>query len=101
MAVVLCCSGWLSLTVGMATLAPPAHAADVPGTTPEPPSEITVTAPRGTANGGIEPLFGPPALAARICIFSGATEGDPRMASDRPVGNRGGKVTGGYLMLGR
>jgi hypothetical protein len=47
----------LSLTVGMATLAPPVHAADVPGTTPEPPSEITVTAPRGTANGGIEPLL--------------------------------------------
>jgi iron complex outermembrane recepter protein len=47
----------LSLTVGVATLAPPVHAADVPGTTPEPPSEITVTAPRGTANGGIEPLL--------------------------------------------
>ena len=47
----------LSLTVGMATLAPPVHAADVPGTTPEPPSEITVTAPRGTASGGIEPLL--------------------------------------------
>jgi TonB dependent receptor len=46
-----------SLTVGMATLALPVHAADVPGTTPEPPSEITVTAPRGTANGGIEPLL--------------------------------------------
>jgi hypothetical protein len=41
----------------MATLAPPVHAADVPGTTPEPPSEITVTAPRGTATGGIEPLL--------------------------------------------
>ena len=47
----------LSLAVGMATLAPPVHAADVPGTTPEPPSEITVTAPRGTATGGIEPLL--------------------------------------------
>ena len=47
----------LSLTVGMATLAPPVHAADVPGTTPAPPSDITVTAPRGTASGGIEPIL--------------------------------------------
>jgi hypothetical protein len=47
----------LSLTVGMATLAPPVQAADVPGTTPEPPSEITVTAPRGSVSGGIEPLL--------------------------------------------
>jgi iron complex outermembrane receptor protein len=49
-------AGW-SLTVGMSTLTPPVHAADVPGTTREPPSEITVTAPRGTASGGIEPLL--------------------------------------------
>jgi hypothetical protein len=47
----------LSLTVGVVTLAPLAHAADVPGmppvlTTPE----IIVTTPRGGASGGIEPL---------------------------------------------
>ena len=47
----------LAVMVGMATLAPLVQAADVPGTTPESTPEITVTTPRGSANGGIDPLL--------------------------------------------
>jgi hypothetical protein len=41
----------------MAALTLRVHAADVPGTTPEPTPEIVVTTPRGSASGGIEPLL--------------------------------------------
>jgi len=47
----------LAVTVGMATPARLVQAADVLGTTPEPPPEIIVTTPRGSASGGIEPLL--------------------------------------------
>jgi len=45
-----------AVTVGIA-LAGPLQAADAPATIPEPPPEIIVTTPRGSASGGIEPLL--------------------------------------------
>jgi iron complex outermembrane receptor protein len=47
----------LAVTVGIVTIPRLVQAADVPGTTPEPPPEIIVTTPRGSVSGGIEPLL--------------------------------------------
>ena len=49
--------GGLFLAVSMAMFTPLVKAADVPGTTSVPTPEIVVTAPRGSASGGIEPLL--------------------------------------------
>jgi hypothetical protein len=46
----------LITAAGTAILAPLVRASDVSGTMPQPTPEITVTAPRGSTNGGIEPL---------------------------------------------
>jgi iron complex outermembrane recepter protein len=47
----------LAVTAGIAMLATPVQAADVPGTTPQSTPEIVVTTPRGSTSGGIEPLL--------------------------------------------
>jgi hypothetical protein len=47
----------LAAMVGIAALAPPVRAIDVPGTMQEPAPEIIVTTPRGSASGGIDPLL--------------------------------------------
>jgi hypothetical protein len=46
----------LTVAASVVARASPGEAADVPGTTPEPTPEIIVSAPRGSATGGIEPL---------------------------------------------
>ena len=47
----------LAALVGIVAFAPPVRALDVPGTMQEPTPEITVTTPRGSASGGIDPLL--------------------------------------------